>query len=132
MAAAIGAAVHAAPCRQRRVGHGHDNGVAVLVELAHDHRAEIVQRGLRPVDRRQTVARLPVAQADEVETGALEDARVIADRVLLHPFDDEELDLGDLAQVDERLFAGAAPSRHRHALHHVLDDRSTVTPWLAA
>ena len=77
-------------------------GVAGLLELADDQRAEVGQRRLRPVDRRHPVARLPVAQADEVEAGAVEHAAVLADRELAHPLQDEQLDLGDLRQVDER------------------------------
>ena len=66
-------------------------------------RAEVGQRRLRPVDRGQAIARLPVAQADEVEAGAVRQAAVIADRELPHPAQDEQLDLGDVGQVDERL-----------------------------
>ena len=34
---------------------------------------------------------------------AVEQARVLADRELAHPLQDEQLDLGDVGQVDERL-----------------------------
>ena len=121
----------AAPRGQRRVGDGHHRRGAVLLELAHDHRAEVGQRRLRPVDRRQAVARLPVAQADEVEPGALEHARVIAERELLHAPEDEELDLGDFGQVDEgrRL---DSPSWNGHPVDDVVDDHLDGTPWLAA
>jgi hypothetical protein len=37
--------------RQRRVGDGDDRGVAVLFELANDHRTEVRQRRLHPIDR---------------------------------------------------------------------------------
>ena len=52
-------AVDAAPRRQRPVGHDHDVRRARLLELADDERAEVGQRGLRPVDRREAIARLP-------------------------------------------------------------------------
>ena len=118
IAAAIGAPCHAAARGHRRVGHRHDGGVAVLLELAGDQRAEVVERRLRPVDRRQAVARLPVAQADEVEPGPLEDAGVIAERELLHPPQDEQLDLGDLAQVDEVDARASARGPPPHVADH--------------
>ena len=87
-----------------------------------DERAEVGQRRLRPVDRRHAIARLPVAQADEVEAGALEHARVIAERELLHPLQDEQLDLGDLREVDERRgVLRRASSWNRHPVDDVLD-----------
>ena len=69
---------------------------ARLLELADDQRAEVGQRRLRPVDVLEAIAGLPVAQADEVEAGAVEHAGVLADRELAHPLEDEQLDLGDL------------------------------------
>ena len=44
-----------------------DRRGAALLVVADDHRAEVGQRRLRPVDVRRAVARLPVAQPDEVE-----------------------------------------------------------------
>ena len=81
----------------------------MLLEFADDQRAEIRERRLRPVDRRQPVARLPVAQADKVEPRSVEQTAMLADRELAHPAQDEQLDLGQLRQIDERfdvLFAG--------------------------
>ena len=80
-----------------------DRRRAALLELADDHRAEVGQRRLRPVDVRHAVARLPVAQTDEIEPVPVKQAAVLADRELAHPAHDEELDLGELRQVHERL-----------------------------
>jgi hypothetical protein len=96
-------AVDAAASRQRSVGDDDDVGGAALFEIADHHRAEIGERRLRPVDGRQPVARLPVAQADEVEPRPVEQAAMLADRELAHPAKDEQLDFGQLRQVDERL-----------------------------
>ena len=85
-------------------------GGARLLELAHDQRAEVGERRLRPVDRRQPIARLPVAQADEIEPGAVKQAAVIADRELAHPLQDEQLDLGEVREVDERIVGRARGS----------------------
>src|SRR4030095_210681 len=74
-----------------------------LLELADDQRAEVVQRRLRPVDVLEAIARLPVAQAGVVEARAVEHAGMLADRELAHPLEDDQLDFGDLRQVDERL-----------------------------
>ena len=76
--------------------------VLALLEVAHDHRAEVRQRRLRPVDLRHPIARLPVAQADEVEPRSVEQAAVLADGELAHPAQDQQLDLGQLRQVHER------------------------------
>ena len=57
------------------------------------------QRRLGPVDVREAVARLPVADPHEVEPRALEDARMIAEREFLHPLQDEELDFSDLLEI---------------------------------
>src|SRR4026208_1621822 len=51
---------------QRGIDHRDDGGVAVLLELAGDHRAEVGERRLRPIDGRHPVAWLPIADADEV------------------------------------------------------------------
>src|SRR3972149_6148333 len=107
-------------------------GGARLLDLAHDDRAEVGQRGLRPVDRRQPVARLPVAQADEVDARALEHAPVIAQGELLHPLQDEQLDLGDLREGDQRRLilqpAHGTGTRSRMSSMTI----SVVTPWVAA
>ena len=63
IAAAIGV-----PCVPHRVDSEASatamiGGVAGLLELAHDDRAEVRQRRLRPVDGRQAIAGLPVAHA---------------------------------------------------------------------
>ena len=80
-----------------------DRRRAALLVVADHHRAEVGQRRLRPVDVRRAIAGLPVAQADEVEARALKQAAMLADRELAHPPHDEELDLGELRQVHERL-----------------------------
>ena len=122
-------AVDAAARRQRRVGDDDDVGGARLLELAHDQRAEVGERRLRPVDRRQPVAGLPVAQADEVEAVAVEQAAVLADRELAHPPQDQQLDFGELRQVDQRrssISALRSPVRRRgqdlHGNRHPLED----------
>ena len=51
----------------------------------------------------EAIARLPVAQPDVVEPGAVKQAGVFADRELPHPLENQQLDLGDFRQVDERL-----------------------------
>ena len=56
-------AVDAAARREREIGDRHDGRRARLLELADDQRREVGERRLRPVDRREAVARLPVAQA---------------------------------------------------------------------
>src|SRR4029434_6034956 len=48
----------------------------------------------------EPLAGLAVADADEVEPRALEHARMVAEREFLHPFQDEELDLSDLLEID--------------------------------
>src|SRR4029077_12664645 len=95
-----GNAVYPAARRERGVGDRDNGSGAVLFELAHDHRAEVVEGRLRPVDRRHTVTRLPIAQTDKIETGAFEDAGVIAERVLLHSLQNVQLDLGDFVEAD--------------------------------
>src|SRR6185503_17064276 len=85
----------------RRVGHDHDRGVAVLFELARDERAEVVERRLSPVDGRGAVPRLPITRANEMKARPLVDAAMIAERQLLHPLEDEDLDLRDFVEVDE-------------------------------
>ena len=95
-------AAGAAAGRQRRVGHRQHRGGARLIELAHDQRREVGQRRLRPVDGREAVAGLPVAQADEVEAGAVGAAAVVAGDPAGQPAQHQQLDLGDLVEIDER------------------------------
>ena len=85
------------------VGRDDHAGGGRLLELADDQRAEVGERGLGPVDGLEAVAGLPVAQAHEVEAGAVEQAGVLAGRELAHPLQDEQFDLGDLREVDEWL-----------------------------
>src|SRR4029079_6672225 len=97
-----------------------------------DHGAEVAQRRLCPIDRRQPVARLPVAQPHEIEPRPFERARVTAQGELSHALQDEQLDLGDVRQADERL--GGLPVHHGTGTCSMtsLITMSTVTPWLAA
>ena len=111
------AASHSAARGQRGIDHGDNRRVAVLFEFAGDQRTEVGERGLRPVDRRHPIPGLPVAHANEVEPRAFEDAGVVAERELLHPLQNEELDLGNLLQVDERVIV-AVPRR--------VDRRATI------
>ncbi len=53
---------------------------------------------------------------------------MITERELLHPLEDEQLDLGDLAQRDERVRCHGTGTRSRTSSMTM----STVTPWLAA
>src|SRR4029453_18238476 len=90
--------------------------------------------------------RLPAPQADEVEPRPVEQAAMLADRELAHPAKDEQLDFGQLRQVDERLdvlFAGTHLTSDFRLLtcggHGIgtrsmtsLITRSVVSPWLAA
>ena len=91
------------------IGGDHDRGVALLVELPRDERAEIGQGRLWPVDRRHPVARLPVALPGQVVTGAMKQTRVGADRELPHASHDDQLDVPDLRPRDERIYG--VPSR---------------------
>src|SRR5207253_2422778 len=125
--------------RHRSVGDNDHRRGARLFELADDQRSEIGERRLRPVDRRETVARLPIAQADEVEPGSMKEAAVLAHRELAHPLQDEQLDFRDLGQVDELVLLTILGRRGQN-LHQGIATRSrmslmttsTVRPWLAA
>lgn len=146
-----GPAVHADPSRHRRVGHGDHRGRTRLLVLAHDQRAEVGQRGLRPVNRGEAVAGLPVAQPHVVEAGAVRLAAVVADGDLAQPPQDEQLDLRDVVQAHERgrllvvarvvqrLRACGPGQRWLVAVHGTgtrsmmsLITISVVRPWLAA
>ena len=70
---------------------------------------------MRPVDARQPIAGLPVAQASHVVTGALEEARMSPDGELLHPLDDDQLDVLDLGPGHQRVFRVAQLWAHRRA-----------------
>src|SRR5438477_3104687 len=126
-------AVDAAPGRLRHVGDRHDAGGARLREIAHDQRAEVRDGRLRPVDGRQAIARLPVAQPDEVESAAVKHAAVIADRELAHPVQDAQLNLGEIREVHQRI-VGVLAASHGMATRSTtsLMTASVVRPWLAA
>ncbi len=111
-----------------------DRGGARLFELADDERREVGERRLRPVDRREAIAGLPVAQPDEVEAGAVRAAAMIADRHLAHALEDDELDLGDVRQVDERRDLLVVPRPHGIGTRSMMSlmTASVVSPWLAA
>src|SRR4029079_17227180 len=86
---------------------------------------EIGERRLRPVDLRHAIAGLPVAQPDEVESRSVEQAAVLADRELAHPPHDQQLDLGELRQVDERLdILLASPHSRSSSCHEDTKTRS--------
>ena len=120
--------VDPAPGRRRCVRENDDAGRARLFEVADDERAEAGECGLRPVDRLEAVARLPVAQPDEIEPRAVEEARVLADRELAHPFHDAELDLRHVRQGDEGHLAHGIGVRSMMSAITA----SVVRPWLAA
>jgi hypothetical protein len=103
-------AVDTAAGGQRPVRHRDHRRRAPLFVVADNHRAEVRQRRLRPVDLRHAIAGLPVAQPDVVEAGSVEHAPVLADGELPHPPHDEELDLGQLGQVDEWFDVGLSGS----------------------
>ena len=111
-------------------------GGARLLELADDQRAEVGERRLRPVDRATTVAR-PASRAGRrsrspVPWNRLRCSPIVNSRIRLQ---DEQLDLGDLGQVDERRRRRRCSRRS-----HGIGTRSTtssitasvVRPWLAA
>ena len=78
--------------------------VLALLELADDHRAEVGERRLRPVDR--STSGRPACQSrrpTKSKPVPVKQAAVLADRELAHPPQDQQLDLGELRQVDERL-----------------------------
>ena len=129
MARAIAAAIGTPSMPQRvdseRSATATTCGRARLLEIADDERAEVGQRGLRPVDRRRPVAGLPLAQPDEIEAVAVEQAAMLAGRHLAHPLQDDELDFVELGQVDERLDLLLArphgmPTRVDDVLDHAL------------
>ena len=123
-------------------------GGARLLELADDQRAEVGERRLRPVDRREAVAR-PASRAGRrsrspVPWNRLRCSPIVNSRIRLQ---DEQLDLGELRQVDERRLAGLGSaldlaflgrrvrifireSRTRSMMS--LITASVVSPWLAA
>ena len=131
-------AVDAAPRRQRAIGDRRRR-VAVLgcSNSRTIERGEVGQRRLRPVDRREPVAR-PASRAGPTKSKPVpcEQAAMLADRHLAHPLEDEQLDLGDVGQVDER----RRPSPCSASRPHGIGTRSTmslmtasvVSPWLAA
>ena len=127
-----GGSVRPASRGKRRIGHGHNRGVAVLLELTRDERAEVVERRLRPVDIGGAVAGLPVAGTDEVEPPALVDAGVVAQRQLLHSLQNEDLYLGYLAEIDELGRRGWGDHGTGTDATRSSITISTVTPWLAA
>ena len=115
------------------IGHHDDAGGGGLFEVADDQRREVLQRRLRPVDHLWAIAGFPVAQADEVEAGAVEEAAMIAQRELAHPLEDDELDLADLRQVDERSdFLLPRPHGIGTFATTSFTTSSDVRPWLAA
>src|SRR6185295_11632756 len=119
--------------RRRDVGDGHDAGRARLREIAYDQRAEVRDRRLRPVDGREAIARLPVAEPDEIESGAVKYAAMIADRELAHPLQDEQLNLREIREVHQRIVALlAAPHGMATRSTTSLMTASVVSPWLAA
>ena len=77
---------------------------------------------------------LPVAQADEVEPDAVRAAAVLAERDLAHPLQDEQLDLGDVGEVDERRDLLVVPGPHGIGTRSMMSwmTASVVRPWLAA
>ncbi len=101
-----------------------------LFVLADDQGIEVREGGLRPVDRRHPIARLPVAKADEIDAGPVEHAAVIAQRVLFHAFQHTQLDLGDFREIDQ------FPQLDRHGIATFATISSItcsdVTPWLVA
>ena len=104
------------------IGNHADSGRARLLELADDERRKVCQRGLRPVDLRRAVARLPVAKAKKVEARSVLAAAVIADRHVTHPLEDDELDFGDLGEIDEAARPLPEPlSWNRHPVDDVLN-----------
>src|SRR5437763_7773931 len=112
------------------MGDSHRAGGRGLIKVTDHQRAEIRDRRLRPVDRREAVARLPIAETDEVETAAVKDAAMVANRELAHPLQDEELDLGQLREVDQRIVALLSRS-HGIATRSTmsLPTASVVRPW---
>src|SRR5205085_363022 len=78
-------------------------GSARLLEVAGHQRAGVGERRVRPVAGVEPVAGLPLTPADEVDGGAVEPVAVLAHGELAHPFQDEQLDLFELRQVDQRL-----------------------------
>ena len=117
--------------RQRRVGHDDQARRARLLEFARHQRTEVGQRRLRPVDRRQPVARLPVPQARELEPRPLKDAGVGPRHVLPHAPHDDQLDVLDLGPANQ-LVAGAGS--HGIGTRSMISPitASTETPWPAA
>ena len=117
--------------RTRRVGDDDDRRGALLLELAGDQRAEVGEARLRPVDRGGPVAGLPVAQSDQIEARAVEDAVVRARRVLAHPAQHDQLDVLDLLPAHQPLRDGR---RHGMGTRSTMSSItvSTRTPWLAA
>src|SRR6266702_3794690 len=74
---------------------------------------------------------LPVAQADEVEAGSVKEAPVLADGELAHAAHDQELDLGELRKVHERLDVLLARPHGMATLSITsLITESVVRPWL--
>ena len=102
-------AVDAAARRQRGVRDRRSTvAVLVLLELADDQRAEVGQRRLRPVDVRRSGR--PACQSRSPTKSKPEPwnrLAMVADRELAHPLEDDQLDLGDVRQVDERRAASS-------------------------
>ena len=98
--------------------------VIIGLKLVSDDCAQSIEDMRSPGSQSRTPTKL--------NPGALEHAGVIAERELLHPLQDEQLDLGDLGEVDQR-FGGRA-LRHGTGTRSTMSSMtiSTVTPWLAA
>ena len=120
-------------------------GGARLLELADDQRAEVGQRSTA-ASRSSTSGRPAASRAGRRSRSPdpCEQAAVLADRELAHPPQDEQLDLGDLRQVDERFDVGSRSAsigvlRRRSTAHGTATrsmtssiTMSAVRPWLAA
>ena len=129
----LGQRVDAAAGRARVVGDHHHAGGRRLLEVADDQRREVGERRLRPVDVLEAIAGLPVAQADEVEAVAVEQAAMLAEGELTHPLEDDQLDLADLRQVDQRGdLLLARPHGIGTRATTSFTTSSAVRPWLAA
>ena len=117
---------------ERRVGHGQHRDGARLVELAHDERREVRERRLGPVDGREAVAGLPVAQPDEVEAGSVSAAAVLARGAAGQALQHQQLDPGQCVQVHER--GGGRRVRHGIGTSAITSamTASTVSPCAAA
>jgi hypothetical protein len=84
------------PCVPHRVDREASATARTVALLGCSNSRVIMGLKLVSDDCAQSIAGLPVAHADEIESETLERARMLAEGEFLHPFQDEQLNLRKL------------------------------------